>query len=109
MHPTKDRNKASVYKTPLQALRAFDTKGKELSVATLVKRLQAGNLVLAAADDQPVPAAYLKALKDDTLVLVGVLNSQQEQVQALRREVFNLTWPRHRCWPRPSTAAVCRC
>jgi hypothetical protein len=56
----------------LKSLRGFDTKGKELRRATWQKRLKAGDVVVVATDDKKVDPAYLRVLKDDTVVLWGV-------------------------------------
>jgi hypothetical protein len=56
----------------LKSLRGFDNKGKELKRAFWQKRLKAGDVVIVATDDKKIDAAYLRVLKDDTVVLWGV-------------------------------------
>jgi hypothetical protein len=50
---------------------AFDTKGKLIPRSEAMKRLKAGGLVLLAGDNQFPDPAYLKAFRDETLVLVS--------------------------------------
>jgi hypothetical protein len=56
----------------LKSLRGFDTQGKELGREIWQKRLKAGDVVVVATDDKKVKPAYLRVLKDDTVVLWGV-------------------------------------
>jgi hypothetical protein len=56
----------------LKSLRGFDTRGQELERQVWQRRLKAGNVVVVAADDKKVDPAYLRVLKEDTVVLWGV-------------------------------------
>jgi hypothetical protein len=56
----------------LKSLHGFDTKGKELGREIWQKRLKAGDVVVVATDDKKIDPAYLRVLKDDTVVLWGV-------------------------------------
>jgi hypothetical protein len=50
---------------------AYDLTGKLVSKADVFNRLAAGGLVLAAGDNRLPDEAYLKAFREDVLVLVG--------------------------------------
>jgi hypothetical protein len=56
----------------LKSLRGFDTKGRELRRQIWQTRLKAGDVVVVAADDKKIDPAYLRVLKNDTVVLWGV-------------------------------------
>ncbi len=43
--------------------------GRKVELEEALKRLRSGEVVVVAADSQPVSAAYLKVFKEDTLVL----------------------------------------
>jgi hypothetical protein len=67
-----DEATTSRRKARRELLRGFDTKGKELERAIWQKRLKAGDVVVVATDDKKIDPAYLRVLKDDTVVLWGV-------------------------------------
>ena len=50
---------------------AYDVTGKLVSRTDVLKRLAAGGMVLVAGDNRLPDETYLKAFKDDVLVLVG--------------------------------------
>lgn len=64
---------ATVVHKPLADVQfdAYDVSGKRVSNADALKRLAAGGMVLVAGDNRPPDETYLKAFKDDVLVLVG--------------------------------------
>lgn len=51
--------------------RVLDTKGNNLSVEDIKKRLLPGRVVLLSSDGKAVDPVYLSVVKDDTVVLVG--------------------------------------
>jgi hypothetical protein len=67
-----DESTTSRRKARLKLLHGFDTKGKELERAIWQKRLKVGDVVVVATDDKKIDPAYLRVLKDDTVVLWGV-------------------------------------
>jgi hypothetical protein len=72
--PTKEVNRPRiVYKRAFKDIRANDAKGKALTPEEVGKRLKPGSVVVVGGDNSPVQAAYLAVLKDDTVVLNGVV------------------------------------
>jgi hypothetical protein len=61
------------YKLAFKTLRATDAKGKLLTGDEVAQRLKPGRMVLVSADDDEVPPAFLTVVKDDTVILMGVL------------------------------------
>jgi hypothetical protein len=55
----------------LEKLTVFTADGKELNRATYLEKLTANAVVVVSADGQKVDPTYLKAFKDDTLVMVS--------------------------------------
>lgn len=64
---------ATVVLKPLTEVKfdAYDLNGKLVSKTEVLKRLAAGGMVLVAGDNRVPDENYLKAFKDDVLVLVG--------------------------------------
>src|SRR5262245_46404628 len=72
--PTKEIDvPLMTYKLAVKTLRATDARGKVLAADEVAERLQPGRVVLVSADDEPVPAPFLTVVKDDTVILMGVL------------------------------------
>jgi hypothetical protein len=55
---------------PLRDGTVYDTAGKKVAPADVVKRLSVGDVVLIAAGSEPVDPAYLKVVTKDVLILV---------------------------------------
>jgi len=55
----------------LEKLTVYTADGKEVNPATALEKLASGGLVVVTADGEKVDATYLKAFKDETLVLVS--------------------------------------
>jgi len=70
---TMDGFVVTSYKPVIKDIEAYDPKGKRLSAEDLLKRVKAGTMVLVAADEKHVDPAFLSILKDDAVVLVGVV------------------------------------
>lgn len=64
---------ATVVNKPLVEVKfdAYDVSGKLVTRSEVLKRLAAGGMVLVAGDNRLPDETYLKAFKDDVLVLVG--------------------------------------
>jgi hypothetical protein len=64
---------ATVVNKPLGEVKfdAYDVNGKLVPKSEVLKRLAAGGMVLVAGDNRLPDETYLKAFKDDVLVLVG--------------------------------------
>jgi hypothetical protein len=60
------------YRSALSDLEIYDATGKKLGTDEFRKRVRVGSVVVVASDENSVDPAYLAALKQDTLVLVGV-------------------------------------
>jgi hypothetical protein len=67
-----DDSTQSRRKARLKLLRGYNTKGKELLRDIWQTRLKAGDVVIVTTDDKKVDPAYLRVLKDNTVVLWGV-------------------------------------
>ena len=68
-----DLSPLTTYKSLFKEIDIFDARGKKLSVDDFRKRAKVGTVVLVAADENEVHPAYLSVVKEDALVLVGVL------------------------------------
>jgi hypothetical protein len=60
------------YRSALKDLDISNAAGKKLTAEDLLKRVKAGSVVVVASDENAIDPGYLKTLKDDTLVFVGV-------------------------------------
>jgi hypothetical protein len=54
----------------LRGARVYDSKGRRLGQATALKRLSAGGMILKSADGNKVNARYLRAIREDVLIMV---------------------------------------
>jgi hypothetical protein len=72
-YPAPSQVQATVVFKPLTDVKfdAYDVNGKLVSKNDVLKRLAAGGMVLVAGDNRLPDDTYLKAFKDDVLVLVG--------------------------------------
>ena len=70
---TKKGTESITYKPALKEIDIFDSKGKKISAEEFHKRVKVGTVVLVAGDEKVVDPAYLSILKDDAVVLGGVL------------------------------------
>jgi hypothetical protein len=64
---------STTYTNAIKDLDIYDGAGKKLTAEDLLKRVKAGSVVVVAADENAVDPAYLRPLKDDAVVLVGVV------------------------------------
>lgn len=64
---------STVYRPQISDLGIFDAAGNLLDEATLRSRIAVGSVVLVAADEHPVDPIYLGIVRDDTIVLTGVV------------------------------------
>ena len=72
--PTKGEFSSTMeYKPAFKEIDAFDPKGKKLTADEVVKRIKPGSVVLVSVDEKPVDPAYLSIVKDDTVILAGVV------------------------------------
>jgi hypothetical protein len=65
------RRHADVPLSELEKLTVYTADGKEVNRATALEKLASGGLVVVTTDGEKVDPTYLKAFKDDTLVLVS--------------------------------------
>jgi hypothetical protein len=63
--------RANVPLSELEKLTVYTADGKEVNRATALEKLASGGLVVVTTDGEKVDPTYLKAFKDDTLVLVS--------------------------------------
>jgi len=63
---------AASYVCPIKDLEIQDAGGKKLSADDLRNRVKAGSVVVVASDESEIDPAYLKSLKEGTVVLRGV-------------------------------------
>jgi hypothetical protein len=89
-------NDGAVVGALFKDLQIFEAGGKQLTAADFRKRTKAGDVVVAAQENKVDPA-YLKLLKNDTIILVGVVyeNRLPDAAQAIlekadRMELFSL-------------------
>ncbi|MFM9966448.1 MAG: TIGR03067 domain-containing protein [Planctomycetaceae bacterium] len=61
------------YKPAFKEIDATDPKGKKLTADEVVKRVKPGSVVLVSADEKPVDPVFLAIVKDDTVILAGVV------------------------------------
>lgn len=73
--PTRDDIVRFAHKVKLKDLDILDAKGKKISPEDFRKRAKVGTMVLVAADEKAIDPAYLSILKDDAVVLGGILGS----------------------------------
>jgi hypothetical protein len=71
----------------LEKLTVYTADGREVNRATALEKLASGGLVVVTSDGEKVDPTYLKAFKDDTLVLV----SPQLQGAAVRPVAMTTT------------------
>ena len=72
--PTKEVYDKEEYKPAFKGLAAVNGKGKKLSAAEVARRLKPGTVILVNVDDdQPLAAAFLSLLNEDTVILSGIL------------------------------------
>jgi len=64
---------ATRYRSALSDLVIYDATEKKLSLDEFRKRVKVGSVVLVASDENTVDPAYLGVLKQDTVVLLGVM------------------------------------
>ncbi|HEX3150091.1 MAG TPA: hypothetical protein VHR66_18585 [Gemmataceae bacterium] len=62
-----------VYGPAFKGMDATNPKGKKLTPDEVAKCLKPGSVILVNVDDRPIDAAYLAILKDDTVILAGVV------------------------------------
>ena len=55
----------------LKDVTIYDTAGKKVRVAAALDKLTPGSVILGSTDGQSVDAAYLRAIRPETLILVG--------------------------------------
>ncbi len=67
----QSRHLKDVTLAELENLTVFTADGKEVNRATALEKLATGGVVVVTTDGQKVDPTYLKAFKDDTLVLVS--------------------------------------
>jgi hypothetical protein len=65
--------------TSWDAFKAFDAAGNKRSADWLRKHLQVGDMLLISADNQPVAPAYLRLLRHDTVILLGLEPAIRQQ------------------------------
>jgi hypothetical protein len=65
------RRHADVPLSELEKLTVYTADGKEVNRATALEKLASGGLVVVTTNGEKVDPTYLKAFKDDTLVLVS--------------------------------------
>ena len=58
------------HQVSLRGARVYDSKGRRLGQAAAMQRLSAGGMVLKSADGNKVNARYLRAIREDLLILV---------------------------------------
>lgn len=61
------------YKALFKSIQARDAKGKPITAEDILRRVKPGTVVLVSADDQRVDPVFLSEMKDDTLILSGVI------------------------------------
>ncbi len=61
------------YKPAFKEVDATDPKGKKLTADEVAKLVKPGSVVLVSVDEKPVDPAYLVVVKDDTVILAGVV------------------------------------
>ena len=72
--PTKGEFSTTLeYKPAFKDIDASDPKGKKLTADEVAKRLKPGTVVLVSVDEKPVDPVYLSIVKDDTVILAGVV------------------------------------
>lgn len=73
--PTKEVDAPAVieYKAALKAIKARTTKGALLTPEEVAKQLTPGRVVLVSADENTVDPAFLAIIKEDAVILSGVL------------------------------------
>jgi hypothetical protein len=54
----------------LRGSRVYDSKGRRLGQVAAMQRLSAGGMILKSADGKKVNARYLRAIREDMLILV---------------------------------------
>lgn len=54
------------------SVQALDAAGNKRTPEWVRKHVQAGDIVLLAADDQPLAPAYLRVLRQDAVILLGL-------------------------------------
>jgi hypothetical protein len=65
------RRHTNVPLSELEKLTVYTADGKEVNRATALEKLASGGLVVVTTNGEKVDPTYLKAFKDDTLVLVS--------------------------------------
>lgn len=65
--------KGEEYRAMFKEFVATEPKGRKLTSEEIVKRVKRGSVVLVNDDDGLVDPAYLAIVKDDTVILSGVL------------------------------------
>jgi hypothetical protein len=58
------------HEVSLRGVRVYDSKGRRLGQAAALERLSAGGMILKSADGNKVNARYLRAIREDMLILV---------------------------------------
>jgi hypothetical protein len=72
--PTKEVYNKEEYKPKFKGLAAVNGKGKKLSADEVARRLKPGMVILVNVDDdQPLAAAFLALLNEETVILSGIL------------------------------------
>ena len=72
--PTKEVHPDKVeYRVAFRGMTAMDPKGKKLTPEEVARRVKPGSVVLVNVDESPVGPAYLAVLRDDAVVLSGVV------------------------------------
>lgn len=61
------------YKPAFKEIDATDPKGNKLMADEVAKRVTPGCVVLVSVDEKPVDPVYLAIVKDDTVILAGVV------------------------------------
>jgi hypothetical protein len=100
------RHKQITRKSKIDRLKFSDATGKQLTTAEVWKRLAIGTTFFVSADGAPVPAAHLKLIARDALVVVDFDNVLMERlIQELELsgidQGFEKPLPNPGPWPKP--------
>src|SRR5262245_16064152 len=64
---------ARIHSVRFTDVELFDAAGKEITEKEFRKRVRVGSVVLVSADQKRVDPAYLRVVREDTVVVVGPL------------------------------------
>ena len=67
---------------PEAEIKFYNAKGEKLKTESVIAFLKKGDTIVVSGDEKPIPAAYLKVIKPDTILAVFPLDAFLEPLQA---------------------------